>query len=62
MKIRPVGAGLFHVDGHTDMTTPIVVSTILRTLLKLPDITKTLSKSRLTDKEVRNSAAGRIVS
>ena len=25
MKIRPVGADLFHADGRTDMTKPIVV-------------------------------------
>ena len=34
MKIRPLGAELFHADGQTDMTTVIVVYRTLRTFLK----------------------------
>jgi len=30
MKIRPVGAKLFHGDGRTDMTNPIGALAILR--------------------------------
>ena len=36
MKIRPVGTGLFHADGQTDIITLIVYSAILRTHLKTP--------------------------
>ena len=34
MKIRPVGAELFHEDGRTDTTKQIVAFAILRTHLK----------------------------
>jgi hypothetical protein len=35
MKIRPVGAELFHVDRQTDMTKRIVFFTIVRTQVKM---------------------------
>jgi hypothetical protein len=34
MKIRPMGAELFHVDGQTDMTKLIVAFAILQMRLK----------------------------
>jgi len=34
MKIRPVGAELFHADGQTDITKLVVAFAILQTRLK----------------------------
>jgi hypothetical protein len=43
MKIRLVGAELFHADGQTDMTTPILA---FRSIAKsAPELTKSLSVS-----------------
>ena len=59
MKIRPVGAGLFHADGQTDMN--VIVSfrnncervlsrTLFRTLLYVRDVTiKPIYSSLLYD-------------
>jgi len=44
MKIRPVGAELFHTDGRTDMTELIVV---LRYFANTPKIVDTNSHTEL---------------
>jgi len=45
MKIRPVGAELFHADGQTDMTRLIVA---IRNCVKAPEKTVTVTLIRMS--------------
>ena len=51
MKIRPVGAALFHADGRTDMSKLIVV---FRNFANAPNNDKTLQRKQKKKKKVSN--------